>query len=214
MEELEIVETLQSAATVKTAVEESEVQQLFDAYIQELAKGEWSQKVKEWIKTHPGKGIKDAVSALKGKKTLSSEDFEQLTDEELIENIRASLETLKKKNGYPMPQMMSNLNADAVEILSKTLGMLKKAPEEPDKKYPYPYPEKQEAKEFAKEMMNQVMQKDETIQKLSKKTEELGKRLEELENRGIKKAKEELSQGSKPGVNYIHGKKGEISSWD
>ena len=70
-----------------------------------------------------------------------------------------------------------------------------------------PAPDVLSAKEVAKDFMKEIEKRDEKIEKLSKKLVEL----EELTNRGVKKAVESLSADTKPKREYVLGSDGWIS---
>jgi len=199
MEELEISEVLQNEVSPKVDCKENAKQE-------EILKAEVTVNTVIPVEAKPVENSKpiESVSEItspesKGKLTLSVSDFESLSVEELMGLACQTFECLK------------------VKMAKKTL------PDE-DKEDPEEDACKKKPKEMAKEFINEMEKKAKENEKLSKDITQLTAKIQELENKGVKKAVETLEDTTKDATTpqpetpvkgkMVFRKDGSVYQWD
>lgn len=224
MEELELIETFQEEEDKDEPKEGTEdkpeevdketEENSINEYIEELKKSESLKAAISEAKKirNDGESLRDAIkrAAKLNKKTLSAEDYLEFETKDILGTLNHAVEELKKRAKLPKvpkddgkDKEEMSLNSDMIEMLSAFLSKLSKGKET----------ETGAAKDVVQGLMREIEKKELKNDKLNEKIEILSKKMETFENRGIKRAKEELSTKTK-GRDYIMDKDGSITAWD
>lgn len=213
MEDIRLIESLHEEAKPAESNTPSEALKQVDEFFSELRNsdsfkqvlGKANQSVKQ------GEKLKDAIRReLTAKQKLSAEDIKSFASADILETLSAIMQELgvRKDKDQELkfdPNMYTIFNSAYNALKAHGSMPPKFAPKDEDEDEDEVMPKKksQMAKEFMK-----AMEKNE---QLCKKIEQLSSRIEELENKGIKKTREELSSPSAVKYTYKANKDGSLT---